>query len=143
MTEILMDNGRPVVKLALGPVSIIWLETDPGPCACGREIGTGPVGFHLDPGEPVCDNCLLDLHSGLGQVMWMTHVVRDLAREAADNPQLADQFKVALMGFAKIYNISAAWPFRKAAAVDFMEELKERIARIPWDALTKMLGPVQ
>ena len=140
-----MDDGRPVV-VAPHPVSIVWLETDPGRCVCGREIGIGPVGFHQGRQEPVCDKCLLDLHKDIGMMMWMTHIVRELAGEATgtDDPWRADQFMVALMAFAKIYNTGAEWPCREAAAMDFMEELKGRMAGIPWDALTKTLvGPVQ
>ncbi len=132
--------------LALGPVSIVWLETDPGPCACGREIGAGPVGFDLEPQEPVCDRCLLDRHKDIGMIMWMIHIARELAGEATGtgDPWRADQIMVALMAFAKLYNASAEWPCREAAAMDYMEELRGRLAAIPWDALTKKrVGPVQ
>ncbi len=141
-----MDEDRSMVELALGPVSIIWLETDPGPCACGCEIGVGPVGFRLEPREPVCDKCLLDLHKDIGMMLWMTHIARELAAQATgiDDPWRADQFMVALMAFAGLYNAEAGWPSREAAAMDFMEELKERMAVVPWDALRETLvGPVQ
>ncbi len=141
-----MDDDTPVVELALGPVSIVWLETDPGPCACGQEIGVGPVGFHLDPKKPVCDKCLLELHKDIGMMMWMAHVARELAGNATgvDDPWRADQYMVALMTLARIYHQGAEWPHREAAALDFVEELKARMAAIPWDALVKTLtGPVQ
>ena len=134
-----MDNDRPLIEPEIGSVSIVWLETDPGPCACGCEIGIGAVGFHLDQQEPVCDKCLLGLHKDIGMMMWMTHIVRELVDDSTGVDDLR-QRQMALMTFARLYHTGATWPRREAAAMDFMAGLKERLAAVPWSPLTTLVG---
>ena len=144
--EDLVNDTTATVEAELGPVCIVWLDTAPGPCACGADIGIGPVGFHLNPPGPVCDQCLLEMHKDVGMTMWMIHIARELANNATNvgDPLQADKYLVALMAFAKLYNLGATWPAREAAAMEFVQELQARMETIPWDALVKELaGPTQ
>ena len=146
-----MSKSRPTVferrradgiKLELGPVSIQWCEADPGPCVvCARHLGAGPVGFTLgDPPGPTCDGCLLQLHEGLGMLLMMVNINRELA--AADDRDPADQKLVALMTVSKIYDRGARWPTRPVAVLEYLRELESLAARLPLQALLKLVdGP--
>ncbi len=120
----------------LRAVSIQWLDA-PGLCPCGEVVGSGPVGYSTDePAGPRCDDCLLQEDKGLGMVLWMVLVARQLARQATgtENPEDADQCLLVLMAFAKMFDQDAAWPHREAGALDLVAELRKRLARIPWPA---------
>lgn len=130
-----MDDTRPTVEVELGPVSIVWVETDPGPCACGGAIGWGLVGFRRDdPQGPVCDKCLLKLHEDVGLAMRMIHIARELASNATHDDGRADRFMVALAAFAKLYNLAATWPPREVAVTEFVEKLNASMAAERWEA---------
>ncbi len=120
-----------------GAVSIQWLA-DPGLCTvCGEVVGSGPVGYSTDePAGPRCDVCLLKEDKGLGMLLWLVLVARELARQATGtkNPADADQCLLVLMAFAKMFDQDAEWPHREAVALDLVAELRERLARIPWPA---------
>ncbi len=119
-----------------GAVSIQWLA-DPGLCPCGEVVGSGPVGYSMDePAGPRCDVCLLKEDKGLGMVLWMVLVARQLARQATgtESPVDADQCLLVLMAFSKMFDQEAEWPHRDAVAVDLVTELRARLARIPWTA---------
>ena len=100
-------------------------------------VGTGPVGYSRDePAGPRCDACLLKHDKGLGMLLWMGLVARQLARQATGttDPADADQCLLILMTFAKMFDQQAEWPHREAVALDLVAELRARLARIPWSA---------
>lgn len=121
------EDDRPAVKIELGPYSVQWLETDPGPCAvCGREVGWGPVGFKMDdPLGPVCDTCLLELNTELGMLLLMAHTSRELAHQATSAADPREHL-VGLLTFAKVYDQGAKWPRRRIAATQLVDELLKK-----------------
>lgn len=137
-------QGPTAAEMGLGPHSIQWFDADPGPCRrCGGEVGAGPAGFTTEePPGPLCDVCLLKHDKHLGMLIWIAHVVRELADKATgiEDPWAADQVMVTLMTFAKLYHLGAEWPRREAKALDFVKELQERMARIPWFDLMRILN---
>ena len=120
---------REAKTLGLGPVSLQWLEADPGRCDCGREIGIGLVAFRADPPGAVCDACSLDLHRDVGLALWMIHAARSMAEDATGTtePSVADRCMVTLLKFAQIFHHSSTWPARRALVIDLMEELQARL----------------
>ena len=116
--------------LDLGPYSVQWLETPPGPCAaCGSPVGSGPVGFSVEePAGPLCDICLLDRNPGLGMLLMMANVNRELAEQTvqAEESELADDRMVALMTVAQMYNQGSEWPVRSAGVLTYVSGLEER-----------------
>ena len=128
------DNGRPVDEIELGPVSIQWLA-EPSLCAaCGETVGSGPVGYSLSaPAGPRCDGCLLKEDEGLGMLMWVGLVSRQLAGQAAGatDPLEADRCMLILMSFSKMFDQGADWPHREAVALKLVDKLRERLARVP------------
>lgn len=123
--------------LELGPLSIQWLEADPGPCGCGREIGIGLVGFRAEPPGPVCDVCCLDLHRDVGMAIWMIHAARLMAEQATGtgDPIHADRCMITLLKFAQIYHQGSTWPPRRAAVLELMDELRTRLTNIADQAM--------
>ncbi len=125
----------------MGNPSPLHPEADLGPCACGLEIGSGPVGFRLDePVGPVCDGCLLELNRDIGMLMWMAHVVREMAETVAatEEPLKVDQAMLLLMKFAQTYHLGAKWPHRRAAVLDLVDELRARIGVVPGEVWAKL-----
>ena len=137
-------------ELELGPISIEWLETDPGPCAvCSGHVGWGPVGFRREQGEerekpagPVCDSCLLNLSPDLGMLLLFANAARELASDLPEDFLVADRQRIALMTFAKIYDLVAQWPRRPYAFMSFLKDLfrhiLKRAAQVPLEAMIKM-----
>lgn len=126
-------------RIKLGSVSLEWYETDPGPCVeCQQETGSGPIGFKLGkPAGPVCDECLVRLSKGLGNLLRMAHVAREVAEIATgiEDPWRADQCMVVLMTFAQLFNKGAKWPARPIGASQFLEQLQTRMANGSWQEL--------
>ena len=104
------DKNQPAA-IKLGPYSVQWFETDPGPCACcgerGGPVGSGPVGFKVDAG-PLCDNCLLERNMDLGMLLIMVNVNREFANQPKpDDLSEGDPRKTALMTFSVMYDGAA------------------------------------
>lgn len=118
------------IALEIGPFSVQWLETAPGPCAaCSCLVGSGPVGFSIEePTGPLCDGCLLDQCPGLGMLLMMANVNRELAQQTTEegDPERADDCMVALMTVARMYDRGAGWPVRSSKATTFIEDLENR-----------------
>lgn len=100
-------------------LSIRWVERDPGPCACGRRIGWGPVGF--DGETPVCDACLMQRDEELAKLLVMVDLVRDLA--GPGRSALESRLKSVLLTAAgRFYTESTRWPRRPSSASALLEE---------------------
>lgn len=77
-------------------------------------------------------------------LMWVALVARQLAGQAAgtENPADADQCMLVLMAFSKMFDQGAEWPHREAVALDLVNELRERLARVPWSAVVLEVSSV-
>lgn len=69
----------------------------------------------------------------------MVREIADLAEENDDDPCNADLLMISLMTFAKMYNMTTDWPKRDANARVFVDELRERMQKVPWSDLIKMM----
>jgi hypothetical protein len=125
---------RPQLVVEFGDYSIQWLEKSPGRCdICGLTVGCGPVGFtNARVPAPVCDPCLMQRQPGLGTLLLLANITRELAEADVDEPE---RCRDALTAIANFYHRqeSFTWPMRPLGVLEFLDRHAKEFEDITLD----------